>query len=89
MRMARVHHNALQGEVGNALHTFGVQTTAHGIPRIFSAITWRGRFFWLLLTVICGLAFLFQYSLVQEKYSRKEKIVNVEVRFRFRFAYLK
>lgn len=79
IRMTRIHEHALDGQVGTTLYRFGGETTAHGIPRIFSAITWRGRVFWLLLTVLCGLAFLFQYSLVQEKYSRKEKIVNVEV----------
>uniref|UniRef100_A0A914WRK2 Uncharacterized protein n=1 Tax=Plectus sambesii TaxID=2011161 RepID=A0A914WRK2_9BILA len=81
VRMTRIHQQALDGEIGTTLYQFGSETTAHGIPRIFTSVSWRGRIFWLLLTVLCGLAFLFQYSLVQEKYSRQEKIVSVELVF--------
>uniref|UniRef100_A0A0N4Z4F2 Degenerin mec-10 n=1 Tax=Parastrongyloides trichosuri TaxID=131310 RepID=A0A0N4Z4F2_PARTI len=60
---------------------FGGSTSAHGLPLVVNSTHWYSKCLWFLLSIISTVIFIYQCTLVAEKYNRKEKIVNVELQF--------
>ncbi|PAV57231.1 hypothetical protein WR25_11472 [Diploscapter pachys] len=57
------------------------QTTFHGINMIFSTNYLSLQLFWIFLSALSLVFFAYQFSLVMEKRSLNEKIVNVKLEF--------
>uniref|UniRef100_A0A7E4VU26 Degenerin unc-8 n=1 Tax=Panagrellus redivivus TaxID=6233 RepID=A0A7E4VU26_PANRE len=58
-------------DIKDEVFRFSRTTTAHGVPMLW----------WLLLTIAAIILFISQCILVHDKYSRKDKIVSVELQF--------
>uniref|UniRef100_A0A0K0DVS6 Uncharacterized protein n=1 Tax=Strongyloides stercoralis TaxID=6248 RepID=A0A0K0DVS6_STRER len=60
---------------------FGGSTSAHGLPLVVNSTRWYSKTLWFLLSICSTIIFIYQCTLVAEKYNRKEKIINVELQF--------
>ncbi|KHN74936.1 Degenerin del-1, partial [Toxocara canis] len=77
--LGRTVKSAADGELRSEFSTFAQTTSAHGIPMAVVARRMSVKAFWLCLTFSLFLYFIYQCTLVLEKYRRNDKIVNVEL----------
>lgn len=71
----------LKKEAKTVLIEFGENTTAHGVPRVTKARTFRGYVFWICVCILCIILFLFQAVFLVQRYFRYETTTQIEVRF--------
>uniref|UniRef100_A0A9J2PES5 Uncharacterized protein n=1 Tax=Ascaris lumbricoides TaxID=6252 RepID=A0A9J2PES5_ASCLU len=77
----RTVKTAADGELRSEFSTFAQTTSAHGIPMAVVARRMYVKAFWLCLTLSLFIYFIYQCTLVFDKYQRNDKIVNVELQF--------
>ena len=68
-------------KVLRSLQEFCTITSAHGLPRVAASTTRFNRGLWFIIFVMCLTAFIYQAYEIITKFNRKEKIVNVELKF--------
>ncbi|VDP13851.1 unnamed protein product [Soboliphyme baturini] len=62
------------------LSEFSLNTSAHGVPLIRKSLTAGGKLFWFLICLACIGAFSYQAYLIVQKFYRREKVVDIQVR---------
>lgn len=75
----RVMPVEMKKEAKTVLIEFGENTTAHGVPRVTKARTFRGYVFWITVCLICVILFLFQAIFLIQRFLRYETTTQIEV----------